>query len=192
VADAIQQIRWRSPDGAALEHCAIREGDTGVTLEGVAIPADAATALRYRIVADAGWGGLRSAHLTVVGGPTLALRHDGYGGWTDGEGKTRKELAGALDLFVDLTPITVMVMLRRLGGKPGKSVKLDAVKADLTTLSLNRLALDIICTAPGRYTVTPAGDATETIVLGDDGLLTAWDGRFLRHDTTNEAVAAAS
>ena len=28
------------------------------------------------------WAGWRSAHLTLVGGPTLALRHDGYGGWT--------------------------------------------------------------------------------------------------------------
>lgn len=191
MADAIQQIRWRAPAGAALEHCAIREGDTGVTLEGVAIPADAATALRYRVVADAGWGGLRSAHLTIVGGPTLALRHDGYGGWTDGEGKTRKELAGALDLYLDLTPITVMVMLRRLGGKPGKSVKLDAVKADLATLTLSRLALDIACTAPGRYSVTPAGGAAETIALGDDGLIAAWDERFIRLEATADAVTAA-
>lgn len=191
LADLSQQLRWRAPTGSALEHCAIRETETGVTLEGVAIPADLTAALRYRLVADAGWTGLRSAHLTVVGGPTLAVRHDGYGGWTDGEGKPRKDLAGAVDLWLDASPVAVNVLLRRLGGKPGRTVKLDAVAADLKTLTLSRLSLEVACTGPGRFTLTPAGGAAETIDLGDDGLIARWTDRFERIDAVAAAVAAS-
>lgn len=187
MADAPQQLRWRAPTGPALEHCALREGDTGVTLEGVAIPADAGMALRYRIVADAGWAGLRSAHLTVVGGPTLALRHDGYGGWTDGEGKPRKDLAGVVDLWLDASPVAVNVLLRRLGGKPGKSVKIDVAKADLATLTVARGTLEVSCTAAGRYELVLDGGAAETVTLGDDGLLVGWSGRFERVGVAQDA-----
>lgn len=189
LADASRQIRWQAPTGVALEHCAIRETETNVTLEGVAIPADPASALRYRLVADAGWGGVRSAHLTVVGGATLALRHDGYGGWTDGEGKPRKDLAGVLDLWLDASPVPLNVMLRRLGGKPGKSLKLDVGKIDLAALTVTRAPLEVMCTATGRYTVTLDGAATETVALDDSGLLSAWADRFQRADMAL-AVAA--
>jgi hypothetical protein len=188
VAEATQQVRWRAPETGALEHCAIRDGEAGVTLEGVAIPAAAATALRYRLVADAGWTGLRSAHLTLVGGPTLALRHDGYGGWTDGEGKTRKDLAGILDLWLDLSPAPLLVLLRRLGGKPGKTVKLDVARADLAALTVVRVPLEVGCAAGGRYSLSLDGGAVETVDLGADGLISAWQGRFVRADL---AAAAA-
>jgi hypothetical protein len=181
VAEALIQIRWRSPSGAASEHCALRDTDGGVTLEGVALAADPmAPALRYRIVADAAFAGLRSAHLTVVGGPTLALRHDGYGGWTDGEGKTRKDLAGVLDLWLDQSPVPLLVLLRRLGGKPGKSVKLDVARADPAAVTVTRASLEVTCRTPTTWTVTIAGGDAEAVTFDADNLLATWGNRFAR------------
>jgi hypothetical protein len=203
VADALLQIRWRSladvtstnasQAGSAVEHCALKDAATGATLEGVAIPADPLSpALRYRIVTDAEWAGLRSVHLTIIGGATLALRHDGYGAWTDGEGKPRKDLQGVADVWIDGSPALLMAMLKRLGGKAGKSVKVDVARADPASFSVTRATVEVACKEAGRlWVVTPEGGAAEEIAFGADGILLRWGTRLERASLPQPSEAAA-
>lgn len=83
--------------------------------------------MRWRIVVDAEWACVRSLHLTRLGGATLALRHDGYGGWSDGEGKPRKDFAGLSDCLVEGSPFGLMALVRRLAKKAGKATEIEAI-----------------------------------------------------------------
>ena len=166
-------VRWRSEGG--LEHCVVRVADTGITAEGVVIGGrdDAGYGLRYRITIDPDWSAFRSLHLTLLGGPTLALRHDGYGQWTDGEGKVRKDFAGVLDVDIAATPLALTATLRRLPWKAGRSQTIDVLTVGVPALTAAREQRTIACVEPGA--AFRIGDAE--IRLGDDGLPVAWTGR---------------
>jgi hypothetical protein len=177
MTDAIEAIRWRAPDGG-LEHLALKISDSGIAAEGVVIGGTGAGAygLRYRIVADAGWSAVRSLHLTLLGGSTLALRHDGYGEWTDQEGKRRKEFSGLLDIDVAATPIGLMATVARQAWKAGKSLNLDVLRIAVPALEPARATLRIVCVEPGHaYKVDDA-----EVTFGAAGILDAWSGRFER------------
>ena len=103
MSDVTRSIRWHATDPVgegSVEQCVMKISAAGIAAEGVMIggTGEQQFGLRYRIVLDAEWAGLRSLHVTKLGGATVALRHDGYGAWTDGEGKKRDDLAKCLDM----------------------------------------------------------------------------------------------
>ncbi|MEJ1157475.1 putative glycolipid-binding domain-containing protein [Prosthecomicrobium sp. N25] len=177
MTDQTRAVRWRSPDGG-LEHLSLKIAETGVTAEGVVIGGAGETAfgLRYRIVFDAGWAAVRSLHLTVLGGPTLALRHDGYGEWSDQEGRKRKEFSGLLDIDVAAIPLGFVATVARQAWKAGKTQDAEVLRIAVPSLEPTRARLRIACREAGRaYELDGA-----PVTLGEDGLVTAWAGRCER------------
>jgi len=194
MSDVTRSIRWRggaghpvkavvdgteASDDECVEHCVAKIGASSIAAEGVMIggAGDAAFGLRYRIVLDAEWAGVRSLHLTKLGGATLALRHDGYGDWTDGEGKKRADLAKCLDLDLLGSRFAFTATLKRLAWKAGKTVELPMVHVALPALEATRVMVKVTAIEPGkRYRVLREGGEPEEIEVDADGFVTRADG----------------
>ncbi len=181
-------LRWKtsSEDGEAigLEHVELKIAETGVSAEGVAIGGrgEAAHGLRWRITVDPDWTAFRSLHLTRLGGATVALRHDGYGEWSDGEGKKRKEFSGLSDCLVEGLPFGLTALIERLGAKIKKTQTLDVVSVSVPGLEISRATVTLETIEPGRrLRLTGIGGPSE-IELDDDGRMRRW-GRIERIDS---------
>ncbi|MDK9696170.1 MAG: putative glycolipid-binding domain-containing protein [Siculibacillus sp.] len=177
-------LRWRFGEGddAGLEHVEVKIADTGIAAEAVVIAGAVATAhaARWRIVVDPDWTCTRSLHLTRLGGPTVALRHDGYGGWSDGEGKPRKEFAGLSDCVVAGSPFGVTQVLKRLGAKTAKTQTLDVVSVTLPDLTVARVALKLEPLEAGRRWRVTLGDVATEVTVDADGFVEARDDAVTR------------
>lgn len=179
-----RSLRWRTADEvgetAGLEHVELEIGESRIAAEGVAVAGLGETRFgaRWRIVVDAEWACVRSLHLTRLGGATLALRHDGYGGWSDGEGKPRKEFAGLTDCLVEGSPFGLMALVRRLAKKAGKAAEIDAIVVSPQTLEpvKTRIALKPLDGA-ARIAVT-IGETTVEVGFDGDGVPTAFGERI--------------
>ena len=187
MTDRSLAIRWQSPADGGLEHCVLRIADAGITAEGVVIGGrgEQGYGLRYRVTADADWAALRSIHLTLLGGPTLALRHDGFGEWTDGAGAKRKEFAGLLDVDLGATPLGLIATLKRQTWKTGRTQEIDTLVLAVPEMTLERRRVAYLCLEPGRHYRVGEAD----IRLDPDGLLAAWAGRLDRIADPAEATA---
>lgn len=173
-------LRWKtsSEDGEAigLEHVELKIAETGITGEGVAIGGhgEAAHGLRWRITVDPDWTAFRSLHLTKLGGATVALRHDGYGEWSDGEGKKRKEFSGLTDCLVEGLPFGLSALIERLGAKLKKTQTLDVVSVSVPGLEISRQTVILETIEAGRrLRLTVAGGSSE-VELDGDGRVRRW------------------
>jgi hypothetical protein len=186
-----RSLRWRlgSGDDAGLEHVEVKIADSGIAAEAVVIAGAGETAYgaRWRVVVDPDWACTRSLHLTRLGGPTVALRHDGYGVWSDGEGKTRKEFAGLTDCLIEGSPFGLTQILKRLGAKAAKTQSLDVVVVALPGLAVERASLRLEPIEAGRRWRLVRGETTVEIAVDADGFVTAYGEAATRI----EAAAAA-
>lgn len=191
MSGANRSLRWRTLRGGTgddareaigLEHADLKITDAGATAEGVMIggEGDAAFGARWRIVVDAEWACVRSLHLTRLGGPTVALRHDGYGGWSDGEGKPRKDFAGLLDVFVEGSPFGATALVRRLGKKLEKAQTIEVVHVALPSLDIAKATLVLKPVAGARRLTATIGETTVEVDLDEDGVPSRWGDRIER------------
>ncbi|MDR3496041.1 MAG: putative glycolipid-binding domain-containing protein [Ancalomicrobiaceae bacterium] len=183
MSDETRTMRWRSLADGGLEHCVVKVGAAGIAAEGVAIAGsgDAAYGLRYRIVVDAEWAGLRSLHVTRLGGATVALRHDGYGEWTDGEGKKRADLSKCQDASLDATPFALSVMLKRMAWKTGKAQDLSFIHIATPSLEIVRLKAKVTAVESGRlYRFEADGGGPDEIEVDGDGFVVRIGERLAR------------
>lgn len=182
MSDAIANWRWRSLVDGGLEHVAVKATAAGITAEGVTIAGTGAEGygLRTRITAEPEWAGFRGLHLTRLAGPTVALRHDGMGGWTDSEGKARKEFDGVFDLMLDGSAIWLTSMVRRAAWKAGAEKAVDVVRVDVPNLEIRRDTLKITAVEPGRLYRLAGATGEEEITLDEAGYLVGWTGRLER------------
>lgn len=181
-------LRWRSTmpssEGdveSGLEHVELKVAESGVSAEGVAITDDGATdfGLRWRMTVDPDWACVRSLHLTRLGGPTVALRHDGYGEWSDGEGRKRPEFTGLTDCLVEGSPFGLVALLKRLGAKASKSQTVDVVTVTVPDFAIARTSLTLQPIAAGRLRLI-RGDRSDEIEIDGDGLILRWGDRIRR------------
>ncbi len=173
-----RSLRWRlgTGDAAGLEHVEVKIADSGIAAEAVVIAGAGETAhgARWRIVVDPDWTCTRSLHLTRLGGPTVALRHDGYGAWSDGEGKPRKDFAGLADCLIEGSPFGITQILKRLGAKALKTQSLDVVAVTLPGLEPTRATLKFEPLEAGcRWRLT-RGDTAIEIAVDDGGFVTTY------------------
>ncbi len=173
MSDTTRSIRWRSRDGATIEHCVVKVGAASIAAEGLMLAGTEPDefGMRYRIVVDAEWAGIRSLHVTKLGGATVALRHDGYGDWTDGEGKKRPDLSKCLDVVIDGSLFPLSVTARRLAWKANKTVELPAIRIALPSLEVSATTLKVTAVEPGKsYRVAVDGSEPSERLLDADGL----------------------
>ena len=178
-----RSLRWRTRRGGAderaeetvgLEHVEAKIAETGISAEGVMVAGEgeAGFGARWRLVVDADWACVRSLHLTRLGGATLALRHDGYGGWSDGEGKPRKDFAGLTDCLVEGSPFGLMALIERLGKKAAKAVTLEAVVVSLPGLEATKASVTLKPLDGAAKIAVTLGETTTEVELDADGVPT--------------------
>ena len=185
-----RSLRWRlgCGDDAGLEHVEVKIAETGIAAEAVVIAGTGeAYGARWRLVVDPDWTATRSLHLTRLGGATVALRHDGYGGWSDGEGKARKDFAGLSDCLVEGSPFGLTQLLKRLGAKAAKTQSLDVIAVDLPGLAIARRSVKLEPLEAGRRFRLTMGETAIEVAVDADGWVTAWGP-----DATRLGEAAAA
>lgn len=182
-----RSLRWRSGEGDALglEHVEVKIGEANIAAEAVVIGGAGETAwgARWRIVVDPDWTSTRSLHLTRLGGATVALRHDGYGEWSDGEGKKRKEFAGLSDCLVAGSPFGLSQIVKRLGAKAAKTQKLDVITVSLPDLTVARTTVEVAPLEAGRRWRVGFGEVTIEASLDADGFVENWGDATVRTAT---------
>ena len=169
-------LRWRSGEGEGLglEHVEVKIADSNIAAEAVVVGGAGETAwgARWRIVVDPDWTSTRSLHLTRLGGATVALRHDGYGEWSDGEGKKRKEFQGLTDCIVVGSPFGPSQIVKRLGAKAAKTQTLDVVSVSLPDLVVERRTVKLEPqSGSGRLRLT-VGETVTEVEIDADGFVT--------------------
>jgi hypothetical protein len=186
-------LRWRLIPDHGMEHVVVTQSDGDIIAEGLVIGGAGASAfgVRYRCVLDADWAGWRSVHVTLVGGLTLALRHDGYGGWTDASGQSRPEFAGARDVFFGASAFSLCACVRRIAPKAdGRAREGKAVFIAAPSLKASAIGFTLERTAPKAVALgfvdPPAAHAVE---LGADGYVETWPGLFERQALSVEREA---
>ena len=171
-------LRWRLGTGeaAGLEHVEAKIAASGIAAEAVVVAGAGETAYgaRWRLVVDPDWTCTRSLHLTRLGGATVALRHDGYGTWSDGEGRTRKEFQGLTDCLVDGSPFGLTQILKRLGAKAAKTQTLDVVVVTLPDLAIARTTVKLEPLAAGRRYRLTRGETAVEVTVDADGFVEAF------------------
>jgi hypothetical protein len=174
-----KQYTWNSVGAEQSTDTAIVDAlpDGGYCLSG---DADNGSRYSYRFTCDAE-GCLREAdihhHAT---GKTLALRGDGQGRWTDGDGRALDELNGCLDADFAITPATNTLPVRRLklatGGKA--AVRTLYISGDLE-VSIDKQTYSRL--SDDRYEFTALdGCFMETVTFDADGVVTEYPGLFMR------------
>lgn len=171
-----KSLRWRLGGGedAGLEHAELKIGETGIVAETVVVAgsADAPHAARARITLEPDWSSTRSLHLTRLGGPTVALRHDGYGEWSDGEGKKRKEFQGLSDCLVAGSPFSFSQVLKRLGAKAAKTQSFEVVLVGLPGLAVAKAAVRLEPIEAGRRFRFTLADTVTEVEVDAEGYVT--------------------
>ena len=131
-------VLWSPWDGPGLEQLRLDIAEKGIVVDSLVIGVEDGEAfrLRYRIRCDSGWR-VRALDVDPLDGRApLALRADGEGNWTDGDGAPLAALAGCIDIDISATPFTNALPIRRLSLAPGE-------RTDLSMVYLRVPALDV-------------------------------------------------
>ena len=172
-----RRVAWRRSDEVQTdEHCTLTQRDTGLSLVGTVLGAEAGAPVRieYRVLTDAE-GLTTAAHVRDLRGfeqRTLTLERDAKGNWTVDGAKVRG-LKGATDVDLGCSPSTNTLPIRRLhlGVGASKTIKaawvrfpdLTVVKADQTYTRLDEFT--------DRYA---SGDFTAELTVDDENLVAAY------------------
>ena len=128
--ETTQRIAGWIPGSA--EHSVIRVTDGGIELEGVVLGGtlEEPFAVRYAVMAEPD-GRCRGVTARTIGSPVLVeLYADGKGGWTD-DGIVIRELEGAVDVDLGISPVTHALVLRRLELAIGESADVSVAGIDV-------------------------------------------------------------
>ena len=125
-----RRVAWRRSDDIETdEHCTLTVRDSGLSLVGTVLGAEAGAPVRveYRVLADAS-GVTTATHVRDLRGfetRTLALERDAKGNWTV-DGKVVRSLKGCTDVDLGCSPSTNTLPIRRLGLAAGKAATIKA------------------------------------------------------------------
>jgi hypothetical protein len=125
-----RRVAWRRSDETETdEHCTLTVRDSGLSLVGTVLGAEAGSPVRieYRVLAD-GAGLTTATHVRDLRGfetRMLALERDTKGNWTV-DGRTVRALKGCTDVDLGCSPSTNTLPIRRLRLAPGKSTTIKA------------------------------------------------------------------
>ncbi|RVC57478.1 MAG: hypothetical protein EOS65_20045 [Mesorhizobium sp.] len=168
-------VRWRQWQGPGIEHLVLRLDSGGISAESVAISADHAPfAVHYRISCDPDWRA-REVEVGIVGGGRFRLETDGIGNWSK-DGVAIRDLTGALDPDLTVTPFTNTLPIRRLRLKPGESAEIAAAFIELPELTTVKSPQRYTCLDEGRrylYESLKSGFRRE-IEVDQEGLVTTY------------------
>jgi hypothetical protein len=129
--------RWSDWSGDSTEHLVLMGGADGWIADAVVVSAaHESFASRYRVTCDPGWR-VRHAEVALVGADQrICLVCDGNGHWNDDQGRPLRDLDGAADIDLSISPFTNTLPIRRLGLRPGRSVDIKVVYVRVPEMSV--------------------------------------------------------
>jgi hypothetical protein len=156
-------VIWRrAVDNKSFEICRFMHSRTGFQLDGTILAAheNQPLEIRYQISGDSDW---RTRHVAVQqrhGFADSSLKlcvNDGI--WKYRDGGSLAELAGSLDVDIELTPATNALPVNRLGLPVGESAEIQAAWIRLPTLAVvpARQRYDRLSENTYRYTSIASG-----------------------------------
>jgi uncharacterized protein len=172
-----RRVAWRRSDEIETdEHCTLTVRDSGLSLVGTVLGAEAGapTRIEYRVLTDA--AGLTTAtHVRDLRGfetRTLALERDAKGNWTV-DGRTVRALKGCTDIDLGCSPSTNTLPIRRLRLAPGRSSTIKAAWVRFPELVVVKAAQTYtrLDDSTWRYS---SGSFESDLTVDDDGLVTLY------------------
>jgi uncharacterized protein len=172
-----RRVAWRRSDEIETdEHCTLAVRDSGLSLVGTVLGAEAGAPVRieYRVLADAA-GFTTATHVRDLHGfetRTLSLERDVKGNWTL-DGRTVGALKGCTDVDLGCSPSTNALPIRRLRLAPGKSATIKAAWVRFPELVVVKAAQTY--TRLDEYTWRYASGSYESeLTVDDDGLVAVY------------------
>ena len=181
-------VFWQPWDEVGLEQLRLVTNDEGAIADGLIIRVvdNQPIRLRYEIRVDAAWR-LREANFDtwLPAYRQLKLRADGCGSWTDATGRRVDELAGCVDIDLNLTPFTNTLPIRRFRLEPGAAEEISVayvVAPDLSVQPVRQRYTRLENRGTGgRYHYEGLGTGFETEVQVDaDGIVIDYPGIWRR------------
>jgi len=184
---------WVPREGPGLEHLRLTVHARTSRADGVIIGLDGDRAFRahYALRCDASWG-VREVRVALLGAttPSLHVRADGQGHWTDAHGRPLPALQGCIDVDLAATAFTNTLPIRRLALPPGASVEVAVVYIDVPALAVSAVRQRYDCLARGpdggryRYESLPGAllpdGFTDELLVDADGLVITYPQLFQR------------
>ena len=155
-----------------MEHSVVRVIDEGFELEGVVLGGSPAKpfAIRYAVMADPE-ARCRGVTVRAIGSPTLfEILGDGEGRWTTSAGENIPELAGTLDINLEISPVTDALALRRLNLAVGDVAERRVACIDVLRGQAHRADRRYRRTQADTYRIDdPASGASDTLIVDESG-----------------------
>ncbi|HEY5433835.1 MAG TPA: putative glycolipid-binding domain-containing protein [Candidatus Limnocylindrales bacterium] len=169
-----RRVSWQRVDETPTDEvCAMLVRDSGLSLVGTVLGADAGIPLRieYRVLTDAA-GLTTAAHVREqrgFGQHALTLVRDTKGGWT-GDGAALRELRGCTDIDLGFSPSTLTLPVRRLRLPIGASATVNVAWIRNPGLAVEKVAQTY--TRLDEFTYRRASGSIEAdLTVDDDGLV---------------------
>jgi hypothetical protein len=172
-----RRVAWRRSDEVqADEHCTIILRDSGLSLIGTVLGAEAGVPVRveYRVLADAA-GATTGVHVRDLRGfaqRTLTLARDAKGSWTV-DGVAQKALKGCLDVDLGCSPSTNTLPIRRLRLTAGGSHKIQAAWIRFPELTVAKTAQTYSRVDEFTYRYA-SGQFAADLTVDEDGLVASY------------------
>ncbi len=183
-----RDVVWQPWDEPGIEHLRLIEDTDGAVADSLLFRLfdGRPVRLRYRIRVDAGWR-VREVDIELwePGHRRLALRADGEGTWSDGDGLPLPHLSGCIDIDLTATAFTNTLPIRRLQFQPGQAEVIQVAYIRVPELSVEAVEQRYTCLEqrPGgaryRYEGLATGFVAE-LDVDSAGLVLDYPGIFRR------------
>ena len=169
-----RRVAWRRSDEIlADEHCTISVRDSGLSLVGTVLGADAGLPVRieYRVFTDAA-GATTAVHVRDFRGfgqRSLSLTRDSKGNWAV-DGAPRRQLRGCVDVDLGCSPSTNTLPIRRLRLGMGAAKTIQAAWVRFPSLEIEKTAQTY--TRLDEFTYRYASGTFEAdLIVDEDGVV---------------------
>ncbi len=172
-----RRVAWRRSDEVETdEHATISVRDTGLSLVGTVLGAEAGIPVRieYRVMTD-GAGMTTGAHVRDLRGfdqRALTLERNAKGAWSV-NGKGDRSLKGCTDVDLGCSPSTNTLPIRRLRLRVGASQTIQAAWVRFPELTVGKAAQTYTRLDEFTYRYESGSFAAE-LVVDDDGLVASY------------------
>lgn len=171
-----------------MEHFYLREGEDGITADGIVIGIEENSAfrVRYQIRCDLKWQ-VREVIVQSLDEKEQTLRFvsDGLGNWTNESGNRVSELNGCFEVDITATPFTNTLPIRRLSLMAGESAEIKVVYFIIPEMQIRVEPQRYTCvetgSAGGKYKFESLNGGFSAVISVDaDGLVEDYPGLFKR------------
>lgn len=168
-------ILWLREDGKGNDACRFADAEGGYLIDGSSTDADG-TVLRYRIRARADG---TTRRVRIGRKSRIELRHKKDGTWTLNDAPV-PDVKDATDVFLDFTPASFTLPIRRLALDTGAQSEIIAARLDVATEQLTPLHLVFRRISDEAYEVETAETGTTTrITVDNHGIVQAHPGHWV-------------